>query len=177
MDEAEFADLDCDMDVDLMVMNGFLNVNKANAKNQPDSLFIQKSDGSFVQRAEQWGLTDTNRSRGFVLVDLNDDGWLDLVQRDAKGPQDIWMARCGSQGWLRIRLRGLAPNVDAIGARVRVTVGETRMGQGREAAREFLKENIKIRDEIEQVLRAANATDLKAIPEDAQIKPMNTVKQ
>jgi hypothetical protein len=51
------------------------------------------------------------------------------------------------------------------------------MGQGREAAREFLKENIKIRDEIEQVLRTANATDLKAIPEDAQIEPMNIAKQ
>jgi recombination protein RecA len=47
------------------------------------------------------------------------------------------------------------------------SVGETRMGQGREAAREFLKGNTKIRDEIEQVLRAANATDLETIPEGA----------
>ena len=47
------------------------------------------------------------------------------------------------------------------------SVGETRMGQGREAAREFLKGNTKIRDEIEQVLRAANATDLETIPERA----------
>jgi len=57
------------------------------------------------------------------------------------------------------------------------SVGETRMGQGREAAREFLKGNIKIRDEIEQVLRAANATDLKAIPEGTQTEPMNIAKQ
>ena len=41
--------------------------------------------------------------------------------------------------------------------------GDTRLGQGREAAREFLRRNVEIRDEVEQVIRAALAP---AKPED-----------
>jgi recombination protein RecA len=36
--------------------------------------------------------------------------------------------------------------------------GDTRLGQGREAAREFLKQNTDIRDEVEQAIRATFAT-------------------
>jgi len=45
--------------------------------------------------------------------------------------------------------------------------GDTRLGQGREAAREFLRNNVDIRDEVEQAIRAAFAPVKPAEPPEA----------
>jgi recombination protein RecA len=42
--------------------------------------------------------------------------------------------------------------------------GETRLGQGRENAKEFLRQNAAIRDEIENQIRG-NVRDFKLMPE------------
>jgi recombination protein RecA len=42
--------------------------------------------------------------------------------------------------------------------------GETRLGQGRENAKEFLRQNTAIRDEIESQIRG-NVRDFKLMPE------------
>jgi recombination protein RecA len=46
--------------------------------------------------------------------------------------------------------------------------GDTRLGQGREAAREFLKHNTDVRDEVEQAIRATFATRAGALPATAE---------
>ncbi len=72
------------------------------------------------------------RARGAALVDLNLDGMLDLVVVNRVEPVSVWR-NVGSGdaeqpepmgGWIAVRLRQPAPNVDAIGAFVEVRVGD-----------------------------------------------------
>jgi hypothetical protein len=126
---SEFADLDNDTDDDLFVAFGFLNVgtDDPNPEEQPDALFEQQPDGRFSQQAESWGLAnDLGRKRGFVIADLNRDGWLDLVRRDLRGPTMVDVARCGENTWIGLQLRQPTQNRYAIGARVRVSSGPFR---------------------------------------------------
>jgi len=46
--------------------------------------------------------------------------------------------------------------------------GDTRLGQGREAAREFMKQNPEVRDEVERAIRATSATKSGNLPAPAE---------
>ncbi|MBX2798952.1 MAG: CRTAC1 family protein [Myxococcales bacterium] len=124
---AELADLDNDGDLDAVVSYGFLDVahpRYSNPLKQPDALFLNQ-DGTFVDVAAQWGVADQGRQRGFVVVDLNNDGWLDLVKRDLAGPDPIYVSRCGTKHWLMLELFDpTSPNSLGVGARVEVVAGE-----------------------------------------------------
>lgn len=45
----------------------------------PDLLFLQQSDGTAINRADQWGVDWLHNSRGALLVDLDNDGDQDLA--------------------------------------------------------------------------------------------------
>ncbi|MDP6934223.1 MAG: VCBS repeat-containing protein, partial [Myxococcota bacterium] len=94
---SELVDLDNDGDLDALVAFGRLvipsfaqetleeQLGLVDDDEQPDGLWLQAEDGSFEQVAETWGLADTGVGRGFVVVDLDRDGWLDLVKRQLDG--------------------------------------------------------------------------------------------
>jgi hypothetical protein len=123
---AELADLDDDGDLDAVVALGHLPVRSANTNplEQPDGLWLQEADGRFHDVAAAWGVADRGRGRGVLTVDLDRDGYLDLVRTDLRGPPSIDLASCGDAAWLRIDLRQPAPNPFAIGARIRVGLGD-----------------------------------------------------
>jgi hypothetical protein len=125
---AELVDLDNDGDLDALVAYGHLEVEGYdwyNPEEQPDAVFLQAPDGTFVDTAEAWGMADRGVGRGFVAVDLDRDGFLDLVKRDLVGSSVMYLSRCDDRAWLRVRLDqpGRA-NGFAVGATVRVWVGE-----------------------------------------------------
>ncbi|MFT4974163.1 MAG: hypothetical protein ACI8S6_000045 [Myxococcota bacterium] len=124
---AELVDMDNDSLLDAAatfgpltnspVLEGYDN----NPSDQPDALWIQQPDGSFIESSQSWGFDDTTLGRGMVIADLDQDGWLDTIKRDFRGgPSRISLARCGEAGWLTIRLEGTAPNTQAIGAKVTI---------------------------------------------------------
>ncbi len=122
----QFADMDNDGLEDLVVAFGYIREDHeglGNPELQPDNLFLQQADGTFVEVAGEWGIDHDGMNRGLSTADLNGDGYLDIVRRDLKGNAIIDMSRCGDNAWLRIRLDQPAPNIDAVGARVAVTVG------------------------------------------------------
>ena len=104
-----------------IILGELLNMNRVR---QPDALHLQQSDGLFVDAASDWGIDDTGVSRGFVLADLNRDGWLDIIKRDMMGPSQIYMSRCGSDAWFTIRLQQTGMNPNAVGARIDVRAGD-----------------------------------------------------
>lgn len=125
---AELADLDNDGDLDALVAFGFLHPDARIADNgaqQPDAVYVQGPVG-FSDRAPAWGLDQAGVGRGFVVVDLNRDGWLDVVKQDLAGPVTVHQAACGAASWLGLSLRQPGPNPRGIGATVVVVDGRTR---------------------------------------------------
>ena len=103
----------------------------------PDDLFLQRPDGTFLQRAKQAGLLDFGMGRGAALVDLDRDGLLDLVEVRRDEPVKV-MRNLGAGSrqrakpighWLGLSLRRPGPNPDAIGAWIEVTTGDRTQGR------------------------------------------------
>ncbi len=95
-----------------------------NPTDEPDDLYLQQEDGSFVAVGDEWGFADKSIGRGMVAADIDRDGWLDLFVKSFDEPAHYFHARCGSAAWLEVALAGHAPNTEGIGARVTVEAGD-----------------------------------------------------
>lgn len=121
---ANFGDLDNDGREDAVVMHGWLATTiTPNVHDQPDGVFQGLDDG-FDNVTVTWDHLDRGDNRGLVLADLDGDGWLDLARPSLNGPTVIYMANCGTERWLEVRLRQPGPNPRAIGATVRVSTDD-----------------------------------------------------
>ena len=124
---ADFADMDNDGDMDIPVDFGVLDSPEYDPPiDEPDAIFIQDDSGNFSDKGVEWGIADTGDGRGFALVDLNNDGWLDIVKRQVSSSSVFYESRCGDAGWLRIKLHQPGMNRMAVGARIRVFDSGTR---------------------------------------------------
>jgi len=141
---AEWVDLDNDGDLDIHAAYGFLTVlhdqtgsgsSLANPEFQPDGSWLQVGEERFESAV--LGLEDEGASRGFVVADLNRDGWPDLVKRDLFGPDVVHLSSCGAAAWLRVSLRADGTNPHGVGAwitvadqRLQVRAGGTGLATG-----------------------------------------------
>lgn len=85
-------------------------------------MFINQGDGTFVDEAIDWGLEPSN-GRGVVCFDHDRDGDIDIVTNDSSSTPKFYENQLGhgaGRAFVGIRLQGLAPNTDALGARVEV---------------------------------------------------------
>ncbi|HHO54631.1 MAG TPA: CRTAC1 family protein, partial [Deltaproteobacteria bacterium] len=129
---SELFDIDNDGDLDLISQFGWLddkgNPGWVNDQEQPDVMFINEgtpTDPAFVDLGPQWGLDDRSANRSVAVVDLNRDGFLDIVKRDLKGSIGVWMSRCDDSGWLRVSLEQPGTmNQHAVGAKIRIWAGD-----------------------------------------------------
>ena len=94
----------------------------------PNHLFANEGDLRFTDRTQEWGLGEPGFSSGAAWADLNGDGALDLVINNTNGPAWIYRNRAAElypeRTWLRVDLRGEAPNTYGIGAQLQVWAGE-----------------------------------------------------
>jgi hypothetical protein len=102
--------------------------------NEAKPLFKNTGKGEFVEIGTTLGASRTEDGRGFVLVDLDGDGALDVVMHNFyRNPIVALMNRAaGDNRWLRVKLRGTKSNRFGIGARVTVNgrVQELACGSG-----------------------------------------------
>ncbi len=124
---AEFGDVDNDGDLDAAMGFGYWSFydGAGDPVKQRDGVWLQADDGTFSDTAGSLGLDDDGVTRGLVFADLNGDGWLDLTKRLLSAQTPMYMSRCGTEAWLDIAVRQPGANTHAIGARVRVTTGDT----------------------------------------------------
>ena len=128
-----FFDYDNDAWADLVAVNGHVypqldrvRMGASAGYRQRKLLYHNRGDGTFEEVAAKFGqaFTDDRVSRGLAIGDLDNDGGLDIVINDLDGaPQVLRNEMAGRGHWLIVKLRGRAPNTDAIGAIVTVTAG------------------------------------------------------
>ena len=124
---AEFGDVNNDGLDDLFIAKGNVEQMPSNAIHDPNNLLIQKEDGTFVEMGGVTGVGTTARSRGAAVVDLNQDGLLDLLVVNRRAPIEIWQNQSTNTGhWLAVNLRQTFANSRAVGAIV-----ELRLPNGR----------------------------------------------
>jgi len=124
---ATFADFDNDGDLDLFHTNGWgaeAGPPTDDFFTDPARLFVSDGEGAFTEQSASLGVVDTGQGRGVVAFDQERDGDLDLFISNNRGPARFFRNGLGSdESYLTVRLQGLAPNTQAIGARVYVTTG------------------------------------------------------
>lgn len=159
----ELVDLDNDGDLDAPMLFGRVvdTSGEIEEQRQPDAIYIQGEDGSFEQVAEQWGFANTEISRSLAVIDIDGDGWVELIRGALDAPALMYSSRCGAAHWIEVHLRDSGPNPYAIGAAVRVTAG------GRERTAWILAGGTSIHTSLQPLARfglgAAERVDTLAI--------------
>ena len=129
---------DCDLDgaLDLFCVNGHiepevLRYQQHTPYAQFPSLFRNQRDGTFRDITENAGLIHAGVGRGCAYGDYDNDGDLDLLVSN-NGVKDehsrVWLLRNDTEpqsNYLRVKTVGVRSNRDGIGAKVRITSGNT----------------------------------------------------
>ncbi|HET7694724.1 MAG TPA: CRTAC1 family protein [Vicinamibacterales bacterium] len=128
-----FFDYDNDGWLDLIAVNGHVYPQLDRARlgasagyRQRKLLYRNLGNGTFEEVGGKSGtvFTEERVSRGLAVGDIDNDGGLDIVINDLDGsPQLLRNELAGRGNWLIVKLRGAAPNTDAIGAIVTVKSG------------------------------------------------------
>ncbi len=135
-----WADVNHDMRLDVMQAVGAI-WDQPHPADQQDALYMQTVIGEgelakslFYDRGTQAGVAHEGQTRGLLMADLNDDGWLDLVRQDLTGPVTVQYRACDEGNWMKIRPRQPGQgNPFAVGARIEVHTGDVRQQRHIEA--------------------------------------------
>jgi hypothetical protein len=76
----------------------------------------------FGEQTENWGLNQPAIRHGAALVDLDNDGDMDLVVNVLNGPAEVWK-NIGAGSRVAVDLQGLPPNTAGIGAQITLRGG------------------------------------------------------
>ena len=118
---AQFGDVTNDGRDDIFVAKGNVEQMPGLAMDDPNSLLQQTETGQFVEVSVAAGVASLVRSRGAALVDLNNDGLLDLVVANRRAPMEVYQnVTEGAGNWLAVSLVQDGPNRNAIGGFIEV---------------------------------------------------------
>lgn len=125
----EFVDIDNDTDLDLYMAFGDADCgsvgcpHRENPTKQKSEMWVQ-TEGVFERQGTAHSLSELGGWRGGVLVDLNRDGWLDLVQEQLEGTPVQHNGVCGSAHSIQVKLRDTGPNSHGVGAHISTKIGD-----------------------------------------------------
>ncbi len=128
-----FCDFDLDGRPDILTANGHIDPNvgltgSGVTYRERPRLFRQEEDDRFrdVTAEAGPGLQRPGVYRGIAVADINGDGRPDVLLSANEGPPLLLKneSPLGSH-WLELRLQGVRSNRDGIGARVRLTTGDS----------------------------------------------------
>lgn len=128
-----FVDLDNDRWQDLVVSNGHMPAAAfiRNTVRNPNRVYFNNGDGTFVENGWNIGAADTGVCRGLAYSDFDRDGDVDVLYANIESWYTTYPDRFillenqfdGSNNWLQLQLHGTVNNLDAYGAKVRITAG------------------------------------------------------
>ena len=94
---------------------------------EPNRLMVNLGNGKFADGCDVANpfCTDLDVSRGLLTGDIDADGDLDILVMNSNGPARLYRNEIADKGgWLKLRAFDPALNRDAIGARVRIRIGD-----------------------------------------------------
>lgn len=95
---------------------------------EPNRAFLNSKGKGFVDVSFVSGAATTADSRGVLAADLDNDGRMDLVVRQAGGgPLKIFRNRLPARPYLKVSLRGTSSNRLGVGARLVTHVGDRKL--------------------------------------------------
>ncbi|MBI2946744.1 MAG: VCBS repeat-containing protein, partial [Verrucomicrobia bacterium] len=93
-----------------------------------NAAFRNRRDGAFEPMDHEWGFDQPGISYGMALGDLDNDGDLDLVINNLNTAASLYRNDTPA-GRIQVRLKGLPPNTQGIGARLRLVGGSVPQSQ------------------------------------------------
>ena len=144
-----FLDYDNDGLLDIAVATGHILDNapkfRAGSTYMQRKLLFHNTTGRHFEEAGRMSgpaFAVQRVSRGLAVADIDNDGDLDLLITNNGQDAELLRNDGGNRSnWLQVRLRGRAPNTDAIGARVRVTTGTRTQFRDVKAGSSYLSQN------------------------------------
>jgi len=120
-----FADMDCDGDEDLVVVNGHIELKPLGSTYEQRPQVLENLSGKTFQLVPRKSkfLEVPQSCRGLALADFNRDGKMDFVASRLNTEAALVLNTSQGGQSIRIRLVGTQSNRDAIGARVRLQIG------------------------------------------------------
>lgn len=100
----------------------------------PTRLWRNNGSGQFRDIAAEAGVAATKRGKGLAILDIDSDGFQDLIVAENSGRLRIFrnLATRAENGWLQIIPRGTRSNRDGIGVVVTVTASPSAIPQYQE---------------------------------------------
>lgn len=92
--------------------------------NSKPKLFTNNGDGTFTDSSTDWGLNEAIDGRSLSCFDYDRDGDVDVAALNLSRRMHLLENQTGNQAsrhFINVRLQGLAPNTEALGARVLVS--------------------------------------------------------
>lgn len=131
---ASFFEYDNDGDPDLVVTNGSIvsagtNPNTTpyvDAVDDPTALFVNQSDGTFINVLGGTGIVDRKLGKAIVVFDYEQDGDEDLFITNSGDHPILYQSDASTNGnnYLRLSFEGTVANRDGYGCIVRLTTGD-----------------------------------------------------
>lgn len=116
---AQFDDVNNDGRADLYVVKGNVSTMPDFAAKDPNNLFLQRADGSFVEAGAQ--ALSFATGRGGAVADFNNDGLMDLLAVNRWEPAQVWRnVSEGLGGFITVDPVQDGANRNAIGAWIEV---------------------------------------------------------
>ncbi len=112
--------------LDLFHVNGMIwDSQTIDYLSDASKLFMNRGDGTFDERAIEIGIEDRGMGKGVVCFDSDLDGDIDIFTANTLGESQFYRNGLSENpGWLQVKLEGEPNNPSAVGAVIRVSIGE-----------------------------------------------------